>query len=144
MGELENFQKILLKSSEHVPYEEVDWRRFEPWSEKRKNDDPNLDQWEKRAFGTEEEKRSIGVILRKGFLDLVSINCFYTEKGLVFFDQEFYIENFPANAIFIRTIDFIYRDSPELEGIYPKEEVLEYFHLKKYQRTWRGKGNEFL
>ncbi len=144
LGELENFQKILLKSSEHVPYEEVDWRRFEPWSEKRKNDDPNLDQWEKRAFGTEEEKRSIGVILRKGFLDLVSINCFYTEKGLVFFDQEFYIENFPANAIFIRTIDFIYRDSPELEGIYPKEEVLEYFHLKKYQRTWRGKGNEFL
>lgn len=144
LQELEEFRQILLKSSEHVPYEEVNWRQFEPWSEKRKKDDPNIDQWEKRAFGTEEEKQSIGVILKKGFLDLVSINCFYTQKGPVFFDQEFYIENFPANAIFIRTIDFIYRDSPDLERNYPREEVLEYFHLAKYQRTWRGKGNEFL
>ncbi len=144
LQKLEDFQQILLKSSEHVPYKEVNWRQFEPWWEKRKKDDPNIDQWERRALGTEEEKRDIGVILKKGFLDLVSINCFYTEKGLVFFDQEFFIENFPANAIFIRTIDFIYRDSPDLELIYPKEEILEYFHLAKYQRTWRGRGNEFL
>lgn len=141
---LETFRQFILSSSEHVPYEEVDWRKFEPWWEKRKKDDPNIDQWQKRAFGTMEEKRNIGVILKRGYIDLVSLNCFYTEKGFVFFDQEFYIEDFPANAVFIRTIDFIYRDSPDLEKIYPREEVLKYFHLNEHQETWRAKGNAFL
>ena len=142
--ELEKFREMILFSSEHVPYEEVNWRQFELGWEKRKKDDPNIDQWQSRAFGTEEEKENIGVILKRGYIDMVSINCFYTEKGFVFFDQEFFIENFPANAIFIRTIDFIYRDNPDLEKIYPREDLLKYFKLYEYQRTWRGKGNAFL
>ena len=142
--ELETFRQFILLSSEHVPYEEVDWRKFEPWWEKRKKDDPNIDQWQKRAFGTMEEKRNIGVILKRGYIDMASLNCFYTEKGFVFFDQEFYVEDFPANAIFIRTIDFIYRDRPDLEKLYPMEEVLRYFNLYEYQGTWRAKGNAFL
>ena len=144
MQELETFQQFILSSSEHVPYEEVDWIKFEPWWEKRKKDDPNIDQWKKRAFGTMEEKRNIGVILKRGYIDMASLNCFHTEKGFLFFDQEFYIEDFPANAIFIRTIDFIYRDSPDLEKLYPREEVLRYFNLYEYQGTWRAKGNAFL
>lgn len=142
--ELEIFRQFILASSEHVPYEEVDWRKFEPWWEKRKKDDPNIDQWQKRAFGSMEEKRNIGVILKRGYIDMASLNCFHTEKGFVFFDQEFYIEDFPANAIFIRTIDFIYRDSPYLEKLYPREEVLKHFNLYEYQVTWRAKGNAFL
>lgn len=142
--ELEMFWQMILSSSEHVPYEEVNWRQFEPWWERRKKDDPNIDQWQNRAFGTKEEKENIGVILKRGYIDMVSINCFHTEEGVVFFDQEFFIENFPANAIFIRTIDFIYRDNPDLEKIYPREELLKYFKLYEYQKTWRGKGNAFL
>ena len=142
--ELESFQQIILSSSEHVLYGEVNWRQFEAGWEKRKKDDHNIDQWQNRAFGTKEEKENIGVILKRGYIDMVSINCFHTENGFVFFDQEFFIENFPANAIFIRTIDFIYRDSPDLEQIYPKEDILKYFKLYEYQKTWRGKGNAFL
>lgn len=142
--ELEIFRQFILSSSEHVPYEEVDWRKFEPWWEKRKKDDPNIDQWQKRAFGTMEEKQNIGVILKRGYIDMASLNCFHTEKGFVFFDQEFYIEDFPANAIFIRTIDFVYRDNPDLEELYSRKEVLEYFNLYEYQGTWRAKVNEFL
>ena len=142
--ELETFRQFILSSSEHVPYEEVDWRKFEPWWEKRKKDDPNIDQWQKRAFGTTEEKQNIGVVLKRGYIDMASLNCFHTEKGFLFFDQEFYIEDFPANAIFIRTIDFIYRDNPDLEELYPREDVLRYFNLYEYQGTWRAKGNAFL
>lgn len=142
--ELKKFQEMILSSSEHVPYEEVNWKRFEPWWERRKEDDPNINQWRDRAFGTDEDKENIGVILKRGYVDMVSINCFHTEKGFVFFDQEFFVEDFPANAIFIRTIDFIYRDSPDLEEIYPREDLLKYFRLYEYQNTWRGKGNAFL
>ena len=140
----ESFWKLILSSSEHAAYEEVNWKQFEPHWERRKKDDPNIDQWQNRAFGTKEEKDNIGVILKRGYIDMVSINCFYTENGFVFFDQEFFIENFPANAIFIRTIDFIYRDSSDLEKIYPKEDILRYFNLYKYLDIWRAKGNMFL
>lgn len=144
MRELEIFREMILSSSEHVPYEEVNWRQFEPQWEKRKKDDPNIDQWRDRAFGTQEEKENIGVILKRGYIDMVSINCFHTEEGFLFFDQEFYIEDFPANSVLIRTIDFIYRDNPDLGMICPKEEILKYFKLYEYQDAWRGRNNEFL
>lgn len=144
LHELEFFLRDLLKSSEHVDYEDVNWRQFEPGWEKRKKDDPNMDQWYKRAFGTSEDKQDIGVILKRGYIDMVSINCFHTEDGFVFFDQEFYIENLPVHVIFIRTIDFIYRDCTDLEELYPKEDLLKYFHLFTYQSTWRKIGNAFL
>lgn len=144
LQELEAFREMILISSEHIPYEEVNWAKFEPWWENRKKDDPNIDQWRKRAFGTIEEQENIGVILKRGYIDMVSLNCFHTETGFLFFDQEFYIENFPLNAIFIRTIDLIYRDSPDLEKTFPKERLLKYFRLYEYQSAWRGKGNAFL
>lgn len=142
--ELEKFRQIIMDSSEHVPYSEVNWRQFEPGWEKRKKDDPNIDKWEKLAFGEEEERRNIGVILERGYVDMVSLNCFHTEKGFLFFDQEFYIESFPANAIFIRTIDFIYRDCPELGELYPGDELLKYFDLYEHRGTWRNFANSFL
>ena len=142
--ELKQFRQLILDSSEHVPYEEVNWREFEPRWEIRKKDDPNLDQWRERAFGTEEERENIGVILKRGFIDMVCLNCFHTDKGFVFFDQEFYYENFPLNTILIRTIDLIYGGTSDLEGICPRADVLKYFKLYEYQHTWRQKSDVFI
>lgn len=145
LRELGKFREMILSSSEHVPYEEVNWRQFEPGWEKRKKDDPNIDQWQERAFGTDEEKANIGVILKRGYIDMVSINCFHTpEEGFVFFDQEFFIENLPANVIFIRTIDLIYKDSPDLEKIYPRDDLLKHFSLYEYRKTWWNRASAFL
>lgn len=144
ISELERFRQLIMGSSEHVPYTEVNWRQFEPGWEKRKQDDPNIDKWEKLAFGSEEERRNIGVILKRGYVDMVSLNCFHTNEGFLFFDQEFYIDNFPANAVLIRTIDFIYRDCPGLEALYSKDDVLKYFDLYEYRDTWRNFANSFL
>lgn len=144
ISELKRFRQLIMGSSEHVPYTEVNWRQFEPGWEKRKQDDPNIDKWEKLAFGSEEERRNIGVILKRGYVDMVSLNCFHTNEGFLFFDQEFYIDNFPANAVLIRTIDFIYRDCPGLEALYSKDDVLKYFDLYEYRDTWRNFANSFL
>lgn len=137
LTELEAWKGMIENSSEVVPYEEMNWQQFEPGWEKRKTDDPNINKWKKLAFGSEEEQADIGVILRKGFIDLVSLNCFHTESGYLFFDQEFYVENLPANVILIRTIDMIYRNHAELETILPSEEVLKYFKLWEHRLVWR-------
>ena len=143
-AELERFKALVEKSSERVPYNEINWQQFEPGWEKRKADDPNIDKWKKLAYGSKEEKKNIGIILKRGYIDLVSLNCFHTDGGFLFFDQEFYIENLPANAILIRTIDFIYRDCSEMELLYEKEKLLKDFSLYEHQDVWRKKGNAFL
>lgn len=142
--ELERFRRIILDSSEHVPYEDVNWREFEPRWKNRKKDDPNLDQWHDRAFGTVEERENIGVILKRGYIDLVCLNCFHTDRGFVFFDQEFYLENFPLNVIFNRTIDLIYEGAPDLERICPRGEVMKHFKILEYLHTWREKSDVFM
>ncbi|MFR5191702.1 MAG: adenylyltransferase/cytidyltransferase family protein [Lachnospiraceae bacterium] len=144
LAEFSHFREIILNSSEPVPYSEVNWRQFEPGWEKRKVDDPNIDQWRNRAFGSKEEQDNIGIILKKGFIDLVSLNCFYTEQGYLFFDQEFYVDNLPANVILVRTIDLIYRDCPDIEQLLPREEVFRYFKLWEYLDTWRRFTSRFM
>lgn len=144
MREFGKFRDIILRSSEHVPYEEVDWERFEPGWERRKKDDPNIGKWRRLAFGTEKERADIGVILKRGYIDLVSLNCFYTEGGFIFFDQEFFVENFPANAILFRTVDLIYGSAPGLEKIYPVEQLLEDFGMRGHMDTWRALGTNFI
>ena len=144
---LESFrkwEKIIKNSSEHVDYKEVDWKHFDPYWKERKSDDPNIEKWEKLANGTAEEKKEIGVILKRGYLDLVSLNCFYKDDKFWFFDQEFYVENLPANTILIRTIDLIYREYLDMENIYPKDQLLKDLHLYEHKDMWRKKANAYL
>ena len=134
--ELDRFWEIIKKSSEYASYDEVDWEKFDPEWKKRKADDPNKDKWKKIAFGTEEERENLGIILKKGYIDLVALNCFVVDGKFVFYDQEFCIENLPANVMLQRTIDFIYRGNVQMEKILPKKDLEERYHLSAYQQLW--------
>lgn len=138
LSEMDRFWEMIKHSSEHVPYEEINWEEFEPYWEKRKADDPNKDKWRRIAFGTKEEQRSLGVILKRGYIDLVSLNCFVVDGEFVFYDQEFYVENLPAHVILIRTIDLIYRGNANMEARLPKKQLLERYHLDAYENLWRS------
>lgn len=144
LEEFDKFRDFIIHSSEHVPYEDMNWRQFDPYWENRKDDDPNIDKWGNLAFGTTEEQKDIGVILKRGFVDMVSLNCFHTDNGFLFFDQEFCEDNFPANAILIRTVDMIYRGRHDLELLYPREELLRHFNLLTHAVTWRKYAGRFL
>lgn len=144
LEELGQFFEVILRSSEQVPYEQVNWQRFDPEWSQRKADDPNLYKWEKLAGGSEEEKRNIGVILKRGYIDLVSLNCFWSDKEYLFFDQEFYCESLPVNVIFVRNIDLIYGGFADLEEILSKEEVLKHFSLWEHKELWRQYTHSFM
>ena len=89
-----------------------------------KKDDPNRDKWKKIALGTKEEREELGVILKRGYLDLVSLNCFYLDNSFVFYDQELFLENVPAKAIMVRTIEFIYKFNDQLDRILPRKRAV--------------------
>ncbi|MCR5670505.1 MAG: adenylyltransferase/cytidyltransferase family protein [Butyrivibrio sp.] len=144
LQELETIRDIIENSSDHVPYEEVDWTKFDPKWEKRKEDDPGKYKYRDLAFGSDEDKADIGIILKRGYIELASVNCFHNECGYEFFDQEFYEEEFPANAILLRTIEFVYGESLEMESLLPIDEVLQRFLLKRHRQLFSQKVEKAL
>ncbi len=144
LKELDRFWTLICHSSEQVPYEEVNWEQFEPNWEKRKADDPNKDRWRKIAFGSEQEKENLGIILRRGYMDLISLNCFFIDGDFVFYDQELYVENLPAKAILQRTIYSIYRGNTQMEAVLPQKQLQERYHLNEYLRLWNQFAGHFL
>ena len=132
LNRLDLFWNIILNSSEHANVCEVNWEQFEPGWERRKADDPNRDKWRKIAFGSKGEQEELGVILKRGYLDLVSLNCFYSQEAFVFYDQELFLENVPAKAILLRTIEFIYKFNDQLDMILPRNELFERYGLSEH------------
>lgn len=133
LEKLDEFWHIILHSSEPARLDEINWEQFEPGWEKRKKDDPNRDKWKKIAEGTSEEQENLGVILKRGYLDLVSLNCFYTEDAFVFYDQELYLENVPAKAIMLRTIELIYKFNDQFDEVMPRKELFERYGIWEYR-----------
>lgn len=125
---------MILHSSEHVPYHEIDWQHFNPWwddeNERKKQKRIDREQWEKIAFGTEGQEE-LGVILQRGYIDLVLLNGIWTEQEYVFFDQELYVENLPAKAIMLRNINLLYHGDAEIEQALPREILLKRYKCEK-------------
>ncbi len=144
LQKLDAFWEIVCHSSDSVLPEEVNWEQFEPGWEKRKKDDPNRDKWKKIALGTKEEREELGVILKRGYLDLVSLNCFYLDNSFVFYDQELFLENVPAKAIMVRTIEFIYKFNDQLDRILPRKELFERYGMLKYMELYHKFISRFL
>ncbi len=136
LEKMDEFWELILHSSEHVPYEEVDWEHFDPEWEKQKADYSNKDKWKKLALGSQKNQEEIGVILKRGYIDLVSLNCLYRKNKFVFYDQEFYIEHLPANVILLRTIYLIYSGKAQLEAILPLKKLLARYHLDRQLDLW--------
>lgn len=90
------------------------------------------------------ERVEEGVILERGYLDLVSLNCFYVDGEFVFYDQELYLENVPAGAIMLRTVEFIYKFHDQLDGILPRESLFERYGIKGHRALYERVIEKFL
>lgn len=156
LQEFDRFWELIKGSSEHVPYEEVDWENFDPaWRyEEGEGQRPARDYWRKIIFDNKEDRENMGIILDRGYLDLVSHNCFFVDGNFVFYDQEFYLRNLPANAILMRTIDFIYGDmtddwnknlgNGQMEAAMSRTQLQERYHLNKYHWLWHAFSDYFI
>ena len=83
------------------------------------------------------------VYLNRGYMDLVPLNCFYMDGTFVFYDQEFYEENYPLKAILIRVVDIVYMADPGMEAELPSTFFFERYGLSKHLNFWREKAGEF-
>ncbi len=85
-----------------------------------------------------------GVILRKGYFDMVPLNSFVEDGEFVFFDQEFALDNYPANIILTRMVMITYGGDREMQRLLPAEVLYERYGLSKYLGRWQRTEHEFL
>ncbi|QEZ70152.1 methyltransferase [Paraclostridium bifermentans] len=103
----DSLHKDILKSSEHVNRNLCYLNQFS------KN---NLD---------------MGIILKNAYIDMVPVNCFYEHGKLIYFDQEFKMDYFPANYVMFRAIKYTYLHIKETDNIeLSQEELKDKYGLK--------------
>ena len=86
----------------------------------------------------------LGAVLRRGYLDMVPLNSFNINGTFVFYDQEFCVENYPANAILSRMIATFYAGNVECEKVISQSELMERYGLTKYRERWLKMELDFL
>lgn len=140
--------ELILSSSEHVPYEEVEWERFNPWWDEEEDEKArsrtDRSRWKKAAFEHVHEKWGIGPILRRGYLDLVLINGFALGDEFVFYDQELYASQVPAKAVMLRNIDFLYHGDMQMQKLLPRKELMSRYGIEEYQEIYYSHIGHFL
>ncbi len=94
--------------------------------------------------------RDLGIILKKGYIDMVPLNCFYDvsrknpKDRYIYYDQEFYIENCPAKAILHRSLSLIYDGTDsEFEQLIPRKEIMDRFGLTECEDIWSRMSSKF-
>lgn len=92
----------------------------------------------------EDSNDGMGVTLRRGYLDLVPLNCFVINGEYVFYDQEFYEENCPANLIIYRMLVIAYSADSDMNKLLPMDFFLKRYGLDKRIDLWRRKADEFI
>ena len=85
-----------------------------------------------------------GAVLRRGYVDMVPLNSFHMNGTFVFYDQEFCVENYPANAIITRMIATFYAGNMEFLKILPIEALFDRYNLTPQLDRWRKMEWDFL
>lgn len=137
-SELEIFadriQEYILKSSEEIPASENELlKRL-------------LDGAQSEEERTRLKSLDFGPVLRKVYMELIPLNCFYgPETGeFLYFDQEFVRENYPAKYVLFRAIHYIYCFTPGAEQYYPKKRLLERYGMTDTWDIYLAEEQRFL
>lgn len=85
-----------------------------------------------------------GTILKKAYFDMVPLNCFYMDENFVFFDQEFAIEQFPAEVIIYRMICTFFAGNSDLQRIISATELIRRYGLEKNLKKWQKLERDFM
>ena len=85
-----------------------------------------------------------GPILKRCYIDLVPLNCFYQNDEFLFYDQEFFWENEAANLILWRALIIVYDGNPTLNSAIPISDMMDRYGITPFVYEFSLKsGNYF-
>lgn len=105
-----------------------------------------LDEEQKQAEKETLLKLDFGPVLKRAYMELIPLNCFYSEKEnqYLYFDQEFIRENYPAGYVMFRAIHYIYCFTDNAEHYYPKQKLMNKYGLTDTWEYYRQEEQRFL
>ena len=80
-------------------------------------------------------KEALGTVLKRGYIDMIPLNAFWSESGIRYYDQEFSVENCPVDYIMFRAIRYTWLHVAGLEELLPQSLMAERYGLKE---TWEA------
>lgn len=75
-------------------------------------------------------------ILERASLELIPLNAFYKDDGILFFDQEYVREKYPAKYVIFRAIHYTYVFTPETEKYVPRHELMGRYGIT--EKMWQA------
>lgn len=83
------------------------------------------------SFGIDmySECEKYGVILKIGYLDMILRNAFYQDEKIIWFDQEWTLENVPAKYVMYRAINQFYHSFNMAEKVIPMSILAQRYQL---------------
>lgn len=85
-----------------------------------------------------------GPVLKKVYMELIPLNCFYLNKEFVYFDQEFVREKYPAKYALFRAIHYIYCFTERANQYIPLEYFQNRYEMKELWSIFQKEENRFL
>ena len=89
-------------------------------------------------------KENAGIILRRAYIDMIPYNCFYVKGDILFYDQEFVKENYPAKYVLFRALRYTYIYILEAEKIIPLQYFKEKYGLCELWGFFETVENKFI
>lgn len=90
------------------------------------------------------EKGENGIILEKGYLDLVPLNSFCLDGRYIIYDQEFCMENCPANLVIMRMLCSLYFGNEGMEKLLPVQFFFDRYGITPRLDDWRRMELDFI
>lgn len=131
---LSNYLKEIIKSDKNEFIKTID-RLYELILKSSENIDPKYN----KLCNNETVDLNWGPILKKAYIELIPLNSFYINEEIVFFDQEFMRENYPAKYILFRALNYMYYFAPHINDIIPLNDLKERYEMFD---TWQIFMNE--
>ena len=85
-----------------------------------------------------------GSILHVGYLDMIMRNAFVTQQGLLWFDQEWVLENVPAGFVMYRALKELYASYPEIGNTIKLSQAAARFGLLNAWKTYEKLESLFI
>lgn len=84
-----------------------------------------------------------GPVLKKAYIEMIPVNCFYVGGDLLLFDQEYTMDNCPAGYVVFRAVRDIYNFIPQINNLISLEEMEVRYNLKGLWQYYLKVEDEF-
>lgn len=99
---------------------------------------------ENKLFIDERRELDWGVILKNAYMELIPLNSFYVDGEILFFDQEFVRENYPAKYVLFRALHYMYDFAPYADKIVPLKSLQQRYQMTELWSIFVKEENKFL